>query len=76
MFLSTAAMIDVHVDGGRQIAAQVVETLGLQLALPQDLRPLAGLGHQGADHHPDDEEPEKGEDILGIGHRKASSGAG
>ena len=62
------------VDRGRQVAAQVVETVGLHLAVPQDLGPFAGLAHQGADHHPDDEEAEKGQQVLGIGHPKVKRG--
>ena len=62
------------VDRSRQIAAQIVEARGLHLALPHHLGPLAGLAHQGADDHPDDEETEKGEEILGVGYGEGQAG--
>ena len=63
-----------HVNRGRQVAAQVVQTFGVNLALPHDFRAFPGLYHQGADDYADDEETEKSKNIFGILHRETPSG--
>ena len=63
-----------HAAGGRQVAAQVVEAVGLHLALPHRFGPLAGLGDQGADDHADGEERHKGDRYSVSATAKVSRG--